>query len=225
MNTFSDKSLILKRIKSHYELKSDAELGRFLGVAPQTISGWYTRNSIDYDIIFAKCVDMDFNQLLNHENPLLKEPMGKYVLRTDKNIEEQHVPLYDFKAAAGLTQLFNGKQNIIDYITIPNLPKCDGSMYMTGDSMYPLLKSGDIIAYKQLKDIPGGIIWGEMYVLSFLIDEEDFVLVKYIQKSDLGPDHIRLVSQNQHHASKDIPVNSITAMALVKASIRFNSMN
>lgn len=44
-------------------------------------------------------------------------------------------------------------QTPIDYIHIPNLPRCDGAIYVVGDSMYPLLKSGDIVLYKQVSGI------------------------------------------------------------------------
>lgn len=88
--------------------------------------------------------------------------------------------------------------------------------------MYPLLKSGDIVLYKQLNDI-NDIFWGDMYLLSIDIDGEEYVTVKYIQKSD-RPDCVRLVSQNPHHADKEIEISRIRAIALVKASIRMNSM-
>jgi hypothetical protein len=78
--------------------------------------------------------------------------------------------------------------------------------------MYPLLKSGDIVMYKQVHDILGGIFWGEMYILSLKVDDEDLTLVKYIQKSELGADYIKLVSQNQHHAPKDVLLNSVRAL-------------
>jgi phage repressor protein C with HTH and peptisase S24 domain len=146
-------------------------------------------------------------------------------LSTDSIREIQQVPLYDMEAVAGLVPLFNEatKQIPIDYIRIPNLPKCDGAIYITGDSMYPLLKSGDIVLYKQISDIKDGIFWGEMYLISIDMSGEEFVTVKYIQKSDI-PDHVRLVSYNQHHSDKDVLTSSIRALAFVKASIRINSM-
>ena len=52
--------------------------------------------------------------------------------------------------------------------------------------MYPLLKSGDIVLYKQLKDI-GDIFWGDMYLLSIDIDGEEYITVKYIQTSGPSP--------------------------------------
>jgi len=48
--------------------------------------------------------------------------------------------------------------------------------------------------------------------------------VKYIQKSDKGDEYIKLVSQNPYHAPKDINIKYLKAAAMVKASIRMNSM-
>lgn len=53
------------------------------------------------------------------------------------------------------------------------MPRCDGAVYVTGDSMYPLLKSGDIIVYKELHDFQE-VIYGEMYLVSFDLDGDDF---------------------------------------------------
>ncbi|MBE6212399.1 MAG: helix-turn-helix transcriptional regulator [Rikenellaceae bacterium] len=136
----------------------------------------------------------------------------------------QSVPLYSIEATAGLVPLFEQQElhNPINYIHIPNLPKCDGAIYVAGDSMYPLLKSGDIVLYKQLHDV-NDIFWGDMYLLSIDLDGEEYVTVKYIQHSD-RKGYIKLVSQNPHHADKEIELSRIRAIALVKASIRMNSM-
>lgn len=146
-------------------------------------------------------------------------------LKTDHSEALQQIPLYDMEAVAGLVPLFNDtiKQVPIGDIQIPNLPKCDGAIYITGDSMYPLLKSGDIVLYKRVRDIKNCLFWGEMYLISIDMDGEEYVTVKYVQKSD-QPDHVRLVSHNQHHDDKDVPVSKIRALAFIKASIRINSM-
>lgn len=160
-----------------------------------------------------------------------KEPMfnaepdlTSYRLRTDKSLPLQSVPLYSIEGTAGLVPLFadNSQTKPINYIHIPNLPKCDGAIYVVGDSMYPLLKSGDIVLYKQLSDL-GDIFWGDMYLLSLDIDGEEYITVKYIQKSE-REGFVKLVSQNPHHADKEVAISRIRACALVKASIRMNSI-
>ena len=147
-----------------------------------------------------------------------------YMHRTDNSLPLQSVPLYSIEGTAGLVPLFSDQAQLkpVNFIHIPNLPKCDGAIYIVGDSMYPLLKSGDIVLYKQLKDI-GDIFWGDMYLLSIDIDGEEYITVKYIQKSE-REGYVKLVSQNPHHADKEVAVDRIRALALVKASIRMNSI-
>lgn len=154
-------------------------------------------------------------------DPMFSASFGR---ASEMKMPLQSVPLYSIEATAGLVPLFEqqAEHTPVNYIHIPNLPKCDGAVYVAGDSMYPLLKSGDIVLYKQLHDIED-IFWGDMYLLSIDMDGEEYVTVKYIQRSE-KKGYIRLVSQNVHHADKDIEVGRIRAIALVKASIRMNSM-
>ncbi len=169
--------------------------------------------------------------LLTGNGPMLKENNTDIVIMNsdrktaDSLHSSQEIPLYDLEAVAGLRELFNsGKpQRILDTIKIPNLPKCDGAISVTGDSMYPLLKSGDIILYKETEF--ENIFYGEMYLLSVrLNDWEEYITVKYVQKSEQGQEFVRLVSQNSHHQPKDIHISKISALALIKASIRINTM-
>ncbi|WP_242410308.1 helix-turn-helix transcriptional regulator [Flavobacterium sp. Root901] len=169
--------------------------------------------------------------LLTGNGPMVKEENTNIVIMNNdrKTIDSLHVsqeiPLYDLEAVAGLRELFNsGKpQRVLDTIKIPNLPKCDGAISVTGDSMYPLLKSGDIVLYKETEF--ENIFFGEMYLLSVkLNDWEEYITVKYVQKSEQGPQFVKLVSQNSHHQPKDIHISKISALALIKASIRINTM-
>ena len=150
--------------------------------------------------------------------------LHSFLLRTDSSLPMQSVPLYSIEGTAGLVPLFTDQEanKPVNYIHIPNLPKCDGAIYIVGDSMYPLLKSGDIVLYKQLQNLDD-IFWGDMYLLSIDLDGEEYITVKYIQKSE-REGYVKLVSQNPHHADKDIEMSRIRAIAIVKASIRMNSI-
>lgn len=66
-------------------------------------------------------------------------------------------------------------------------------------------------------DFRNEIFWGEMYLLSVEMSGEEFVLVKYIQKSD-NPNFVKFVSQNKHHKDKEVGIEKIRAFALIKAS-------
>jgi len=181
--------------------------------------------NFDLNSIFDDDQDLKFKTELENSTGV-NEGTQVYTLRTDRNHDFQNIPLYNIEATAGLVELFQNKGDLkpIDTIHIPNLPKCDGAVFVTGDSMYPLLKSGDIVCYKQINDIANEIFWGEMYLVSVDISDEEYISVKYIQKSDKGDKYIKLVSQNQHHQPKDIHLKKVRALALIKASIRINSM-
>lgn len=151
--------------------------------------------------------------------------MSVYKLRTDYyGVERQQIPLYEIEASAGLSTLFNPdiKQIPLDYITVPNAPKCDGAVFVRGDSMYPILKAGDIVCYKSLSNIES-IYYGEMYLIDVDMDGDQYLTFKYVQKSERGDDYVCLVSHNTHHAPKDILKSEIRAIALVKLSIRYNT--
>lgn len=180
-----------------------------------------------------KFVDINVRWIVTGEGEMLNkhvtnEASAVYQLRSDRVINgSQKIPLYDLEAEAGLVPLFETtkKHKILDHISIPGLPKCDGAIKVTGDSMYPLLKSGDIIMYKQINDIANDIFWGEMYLMSVSTDDEEYITVKYIQRSDKGDEWVKLVSQNKHHQDRNVRRDRIKALALVKASIRINSMS
>lgn len=230
MSNNLDKSLILKDLKNHYNFKKDSDFARFLGIKPQTLSSWYSRNTFDADLLYAKCEEVDANWLLSGEGEMLKVDQTKDVvnfnLRTDTNIEDQYIPLYNIEASCGLLELFQtSKHNVpIDFVYAPNIPKCDGSIYATGDSMYPLIKSGDIIGYKEVNDMVNGVFPGEIYLLGLDFDGDEMITIKYVKESSLGKEYYQLVSYNQHHQPKDVHISKIKAMALVKFAFRSLSM-
>lgn len=133
------------------------------------------------------------------------------------------IPVYDINAAANLQTIFANEnaQHLLGEIKIPNAPDCDGAIYVRGDSMYPLIKSGDLVAYKELNSIES-VISGEMFVVDFQINGDDFLVVKYVQKEDDNY-NLRLVSYNQHHKDIVIPRNAVRAIALVKIISRITS--
>lgn len=172
-------------------------------------------------ITISKSLNMSLSELIQQsvsddveleEVTIINRP--KYTEKVEENGE---LYLYDIEAAANLKSLLvNKDQNILGKISIPNIPKCDGAVYVKGDSMYPLLKSGDIIAYKEVPVEIQHIFYGEMYLVSIDIEGEEYLTVKYINQSERGCEWIKLVSYNQHHQPKDFPLSSVRALALVK---------
>lgn len=224
-----------------------------LGFNPNTFATvlGYNRSQTIYDILngkskpsfdfFSRLMNSEISEkcnvewLFNGRGDMLRDPatmqqavpqlQQQFPLRTDHPVALQTIPLYEIDATAGLVSLFDDtlRREPISHLQIPNLPSCDGAVYVRGDSMYPLLKSGDIVLYKEVSNSIDNILWGEMYLLSFRLDGEEYITIKYIQKAD-DERCVRLVSQNTYYGPKDIPVSSIRALALVKASVRYHTM-
>ena len=86
-------------------------------------------------------------------------------------------------------------------------------------------------AIEKLPKVSGGQVYFSQDANKVLVSAEDeaksmgdeYVSVKYLQKSDT-PDHIVLVSYNEHHKPMEIHINRIRALAFIKASLRLNSL-
>jgi phage repressor protein C with HTH and peptisase S24 domain len=208
--------------KEEFYIRIGMTSANFRGKAKKT-----PLNSTAIENILSEIPDVNPEWLLTGNGPMLKNDDEKKTKRIyDENIQmlfeaeesynklhkDHEINLYDINAAANLQTLFeSGQQNVIGKLRIPNLPRCDGAIYLRGDSMYPLLKSGDIVIYKILNNL-SNLIFGEMYLI-----------VKYINESDID-NHIRLVSYNQHFGPMDIPLSSVRSIAIVKASVRINTL-
>lgn len=144
------------------------------------------------------------------------------VLNKDKSLHK--VPLFELEASAGFLSIYQDcSSEATDYLTIPNLPTVDGAIYARGDSMSPLIESGDIVIFKKVELCADNILWGNIYIVSYTVDGDDFTVLKYIRQSSRSG-FIRLESFNMRYDPQDIPANSITALALVKASITFHTI-
>jgi hypothetical protein len=62
--------LILQRLKIAFEIDKDGDLADFLGVAQSTVSSWKKRDTLDYNIVFAKCKDVNLNWLFFERGPI-----------------------------------------------------------------------------------------------------------------------------------------------------------
>ena len=82
--------------------------------------------------------------------------------------------------------------------------------------------TGDIIGYKEISN-PNNVIYGEIYLVAFKIDGDEYLAVKYANRSE-KEGYVKLVSYNTHHEPMDIALTAITAMAIVKFSIRRHMM-
>lgn len=143
---------------------------------------------------------------------------GNHIFVNDRKKDLSVVPLYDVDARAGLQTLFLEGGQSIGNISIPNMPAADGALHVTGDSMFPVIQPGDIIAYRVLHDLMS-VTYGEIYILQMEHDGDIQVVLKIVKRS--GKDgYVKLVSYNKEHDPMDVPMQWITHIARVVFSIR-----
>ena len=189
---------IVKRAKRVLNFKTDADLAAYLGVSRSTLSNWIARNSIDFPLLLEKLKDVDYNWLLVgkgtpvHQTKICNSGIVQGEVEMIHNpkaveaLDNRSISLYDITAAANLkTLLANKDQHVVGRIQIPNIPACDGALYISGDSMYPILKSGDVVGFKEVNSF-SSVIYGEMYLVSFCIDGDEYLSVKYVNRSDVA---------------------------------------
>ncbi|PTS98684.1 peptidase S24 [Flavobacterium sp. HMWF030] len=173
--------------------------------------------------------DINVEWLLTGNGNMLKEVVLEY---NDPKVNElkeeiaiiENIPVYNVQTVDGIVDLFgdNNSQVPVDYIKVSKIDKYDGALYIIGDSMYPLLKSGDIVVYKKINNLQNNIIWGEMYLVYVNNDDNEFFFTRFLKKSE-RESYVQFVSQNPDHQTIEFPISSIKAIALVKASVRINS--
>lgn len=74
------KSEQLERIIEHYAGGNKSKMARLLGVSPQAISTWITRDAYDIELIYAKCENINPEWLLTGKGPMLKSDNTSYTL-------------------------------------------------------------------------------------------------------------------------------------------------
>jgi anti-sigma regulatory factor (Ser/Thr protein kinase)/AraC-like DNA-binding protein len=76
MDTINSEA-VLRRLKRLYNIDTDIELAQFLGVSAPTVSNWKTRSSIDFSLVFSKCVGVNYHYILTGEgSPFAENDMG-----------------------------------------------------------------------------------------------------------------------------------------------------
>lgn len=244
MNTILDRVLEIANSEGITITSLEKKIGASAGVLSRAI-----RNNTDIQTKWVQNVIenyplYDANWLLTGKGNMLKDkkeylledsniikiserPMSVYTLTKDYySQDKQLIPLYDLSAAAGLNTLFSDQSSQIplDYISVPNAPKCDGALSIRGDSMYPILKSGDIACYKIIRSFED-VRFGEMYILDIEDSSDQYLTAKYVQRSEKGDKYLKLVSENKYHAEKDQHKSNIRALALIKMYIRMNTIS
>lgn len=93
----------LEAIIGYYSNGKNSIFAKLIGVAPSTISSWLSRDTLDYDLIFAKCENISPEWLLSGQGSMLKDT-NFISERNTKSKAEEYISIdYDTSNASCIT--------------------------------------------------------------------------------------------------------------------------
>lgn len=197
---------------------NQAEMGEKIGLG----QGGYSSIETDRTDI-SKSVQLLLEKNLNINIDWLLTGSGEMFMPNkdtgfDRNGGNDYIPLLDVSAWAGgmlgepepqyLTRLLN--------YHVPGFEKADFLIPVSGDSMEPQYRSGDIIAIKKI-DQSEFLQWGRVHVL----DTRQGIVLKQIYRGS-SSDCIKCVSSNLRYEPFEIKINDCHGIYLVLGLVRLD---
>lgn len=223
----------LLRLIEHYSDGNKSEFARMIGVSPQAVNTWISRNTFDIDIVYANCINVSPEWLLTGKGPMLKPTIEESQVTTQLSTPtakdrlpeafrcldplhatQELIPLVTPKVAAGFgsADFSIAESDIKDYYIIPKWrrQRVDFMIEVTGDSMQPKYSAGDIVGCTIIQN-SSFIQWNRPHVIA---TREQGILVKRLMPGTTS-NTISAVSDNPKYPPFDIPKNEINGIALI----------
>lgn len=180
------------------------------------------------DTLLAKIIatypEVSLEWLITGNGNMINKAKNTGHTHKDNSADDKPIPLYTLDKITNVKHPGIGPWRDSEWVSIPHMPPCDAALYIQADTMYPILKSGDIVLYKRITDLES-LYWGEMYVIEIeRPDDEDYLTLKYIFKSEMGENYVSLHSYNPIYPPQDVLKERIKRIGFVKACIRYNSL-
>lgn len=198
----------------HYSGGNKSEFARMIGVSPQAVNTWITRNTFDIDIIYAKCLNVSPDWLLTGKGNMLKEEekgdVSAPIVSYDPKMGQ---PYYDVDFLGGFSEVYNSQVSLPDRnIIVPGFDRANLWCNVTGHSMEPQISHGDIIALRPctINDIQ----YGEMYAVVL-----DTIRTIKILRRGSSPKYIRYIPMNPNFDEQEFEVSRIINVFEVIGSI------
>lgn len=204
----------LEALIAHYSEGKPTHFAKHIGVAPSTISTWLARDSLDYDLLFAKCEMISPEWLLTGKGNMLKEEetedVSAPVVSYDPKVGQ---PYYNVDFLGGFSDVYNSQVSVPDRnIIVPGFDRAKLWCSVTGHSMEPKINHGDIIALRPctLDDIQ----YGEIYAVVL----DTIRTIKILRKGS-SKDSLRYVPINPNFDEQEFAVKRIINIFEVIGSI------
>lgn len=195
-----DYNAIIDRLAEALGAKNDTDLARKLGLSNgAAISNWRSRSTADLKKIINASPGVDLNWLFYGE---------------EKAESKDGVPLIPMEAVAGYGAPAYQDSPVEDYYSVAEFAHADFLIRVTGDSMTPKYKSGDLVACRAIESVSFWQ-WHSVYVIA---TKSQGVLIKRVEPGQ-SPDCITCVSENPAYRPFQVPLEEIVSVALVMGAV------
>jgi phage repressor protein C with HTH and peptisase S24 domain len=184
-----------------------ADVAEKLNISPQNFNNWLGVQDIKIGILEKIALSIDKN---------IYYFIDKQQLKTQERDEfpEGAIRYYDLDVSAGPVEMFDpGKGIKFKKIIIPGYGDCDFGLNVWGESMYPVLRTGEIILCKEWKE--KFIEYGYIYLI---ITTENHRMIKYIHPGS-DDSKITCVSENAFYKPFELDKTDILKLFVVKGHI------
>lgn len=197
-----DYKAIIERLQEALSAKNQSDLAKKLGMGSgNAVKNWQERGSVDLNKIFAADPSIDLNWLF---------------YGTEKTHIKTGVPLIPVDAVAGYGTPAYSDLPIEDYYSVSEFKHADFLIRVSGDSMTPKYKAGDIVACRRVIE-RNFWQWHTIYVIA---TRNQGVLIKRVEESTT-PGCVTCVSENPAYRPFQVPLDEIVSVALVMGAIVF----
>ena len=156
---------------------SRKQFASLLGLAPQTISAWVTRETFDKDLCFEKLPGISAEWLLSGKGPMMQSErvaqqnasvpvvFPHFVGSPDPGVLPEGtklIPFYDVDFMGGFGELENDQTvRPDDWVVSPGFERATLWCRCVGRSMEPMICNGDLIALRhcRLEDVQYGSVY------------------------------------------------------------------
>lgn len=202
-----EKKEMLANLIDFYTSGNKAKFAQRVGVSPQAVSTWLTRNTFDTELIHRTCREVSPEWLLSGEGSMLRgkgEPLPV----------EGGIPLLPITAWAGaLTEDIQVLPHECETVTVPTFQDANFLIPVSGTSMMPTYLPGDIVACRRIE--PTWWQYGRAYVL----DTTQGAILKRVYEGEKGS-LLKIVSDNEQYKPFELPRKDVRAAYLVLGMIR-----
>jgi len=211
----SDEKVIerIYGIMKRYSINSKTKLAEYLNISDQTL-GQYLNRKMNISIWLIESLlkafpDISFMWLycgignMEYGRDSLVGIDDKFDY--NENNEETDTisqPLYDIDFIGGFTDTFDSTENVDGKVCVPGYDNVTCWCRLSGDSMSPIIKNGDMIALKMTN------VDEIQYGLTYAVVMENIRTVKKLRKSQ-NEGMLRFVPTNPEYDEQEFPIKSI----------------